>query len=312
VFIVPRLTIYRSLHKKVLDGLGVRQILMVIGGSMGGMHSLEWAFFGQRYVQRVVVIACSAAQSAWAIAWNEMQRSAIRADTKYLGGYYSLDAPPVDGLAAARMAAMLTYRTHESFQRRFDRNIQRDDGHTQISEQGPLTGEKPMEMTTRSASNNTADRDRMCLFRHSKTLFSAQSYLKYQGSKFNARFDANCYIALTEKLDTHDIARGRVAAETTRRLESALEMLTQPVLVIGIEGDVLYPLEEQVFLYEALPNVYLECIAKDEGHDSFLIQSTTVNKFIARFSAATCFGQPQMVRTGSCDSGINLSGGMVA
>ncbi len=42
-------------------------------------------------------------------------------------------------------------------------------------------------------------------------IFSAQSYLRYQGEKFVKRFDANCYVHLTRKMDQHDVARGRDA-----------------------------------------------------------------------------------------------------
>ena len=73
----------RSIHKIVLDELGVRQIAIVIGGSMGGMNVLEWAYFGPEYIKAIVPVATSARHSAWCISWGEAQRQSIYADPKY-------------------------------------------------------------------------------------------------------------------------------------------------------------------------------------------------------------------------------------
>lgn len=72
-----------SIHKIILDDLGVRQVAIVIGGSMGGMNVLEWAFFGPEYVRSIVPMATSARHSAWCISWGEAQRQSIYADPKY-------------------------------------------------------------------------------------------------------------------------------------------------------------------------------------------------------------------------------------
>jgi homoserine O-acetyltransferase/O-succinyltransferase len=72
-----------SIHKIVLDDLGVRQVAIVIGGSMGGMNVLEWAFYGPEYVRSIVPMATSARHSAWCISWGEAQRQSIYADPKY-------------------------------------------------------------------------------------------------------------------------------------------------------------------------------------------------------------------------------------
>jgi len=72
-----------SVHKIILDDLGVRQVAIVIGGSMGGMNVLEWAFLGPQYVRSLVPMATSARHSAWCISWSEAQRQSIYADPKY-------------------------------------------------------------------------------------------------------------------------------------------------------------------------------------------------------------------------------------
>ncbi len=166
----PRATIRDTvaLHKRLLDRLAVRQVAFTIGGSMGGMQALEWAFYGD-FVRGLVPIGVGGRHSAWCIGWSETQRQAIYADPRWHAGRYDPDDPPSAGLATARMIAMITYRSFESFQARFGRDTTEDDD----------------------------------------ALFRVESYLRYQGKKLVERFDANCYVHLTWQMDSHDVARGR-------------------------------------------------------------------------------------------------------
>ncbi|EOO03115.1 putative homoserine o-acetyltransferase protein [Phaeoacremonium minimum UCRPA7] len=309
-----------NLHKILLDDLGVKQIAAVIGGSMGGMLVLEWAYFGKDYVRSIVPIATSSRHSAWCISWGEAQRQSIYADPKYDDGYYPFDDPPTTGLGAARMSALLTYRSRNSFESRFGRNIPdpsrrqtirekprpstpseahfhiHNDGHkihrpvssrhnSQSSVASPANGSSP-------ASNSVpGDAASDPQFHGPKggsltggesvptsTYFSAQSYLRYQGEKFVKRFDSNCYIAITRKLDTHDVSRDRAAS-----VAEALAMIEQPALVLGIESDGLFTFAEQQELAEHMPHARLEKIDSPEGHDAFLLQFEQVNRYILEF-----------------------------
>ncbi len=158
------------IHRRLADHLGVRKVALVIGGSMGGMQVLEWAFFGD-YVGRLAPIAVGGRHSAWCIGWSEAQRQAIYADARWNGGRYDPEDPPDAGLSAARMMAMVSYRSHASFESRFGRD--------------------------RMSSNGCG------------AVFSVESYLRYQGKKLVGRFDANCYVRLTKLMDSHDISRAR-------------------------------------------------------------------------------------------------------
>ena len=105
----------------LLDGLGVKRLRLVVGGSLGGMQVLEWAALFPDRVDAIAPIAVSARHSAWCIGISEAQRQAIYADPRWCGGRYRDDDPPEAGLAAARAVAMLTYRSRESLEARFSR-----------------------------------------------------------------------------------------------------------------------------------------------------------------------------------------------
>ncbi|KAM7186571.1 homoserine o-acetyltransferase [Naviculisporaceae sp. PSN 640] len=316
------------LHKLLLDDLGVKQVAAVIGGSLGGMFVLEWAYFGKDYVRCIVPIATSSRHSAWGISWGEAQRQSIYADPKYDDGYYTFEDPPSTGLGAARMSALLTYRSRNSFEARFGRNTP-DPSRRQIIREQP-TPSTPSEAhfhihndghkwkrtsLSRTNSNdaskvngNSIPGDKEAVSRRNaatatenapdpqfhgpqktsltggdvmppgSTYFSAQSYLRYQGSKFVKRFDSNCYIAMTRKLDTHDVSRGRADS-----IAEALGLIEQPTLVLGIESDGLFTFAEQEELAEHIKNARLERIDSPEGHDAFLLQFEQVNRYILGF-----------------------------
>ncbi|HEU4383289.1 MAG TPA: homoserine O-acetyltransferase [Anaeromyxobacteraceae bacterium] len=115
------------LQRELLRMLGVRRVRMAIGGSLGGMQTLEWALMYPELVEAIVPIANPARHSPWAIGLSEAQRQAIFADPLWRGGRYDPGQPPAAGLAAARMMAMCTYRSRESFEERFGRRPQTAD-----------------------------------------------------------------------------------------------------------------------------------------------------------------------------------------
>ena len=301
-----------NLFRMVLDHLGVRQIAAVIGGSMGGMLVLEFAYFGKDYVRSIVPIATSARYSAWGISWGEAQRQSIYSDPKYRDGYYRFTDPPVAGLSAARMSALLTYRSRDSFESRFGRNTpepsrrqntsnhQQPQGHWQIHNHGNRnagSGRSSRQngnvTTSRTGTPTeltpppTAQADQT----QPPTYFSAQSYLRYQGEKFVLRFDANCYIAITRKMDTHDVSRDRPGAlpqtghypTPVERLHAALALITQPTLVLGIESDGLFTFAEQRELAACIPRASLRTIDSVDGHDAFLLEFEQVNRHVLAF-----------------------------
>lgn len=108
-------------------------------------------------------------------------------------------------------------------------------------------------------------------------LFQVQSYLKHQGQKFVDRFDALTYVKLTEIMDTHDVGRHRGGTVP------ALERIRCPTLVLGINSDVLYPMQEQEELAKHIPGASFGVIDSINGHDGFLLEQDQVGRYIDDF-----------------------------
>ena len=78
-------------------------------------------------------------------------------------------------------------------------------------------------------------------------------------------------------MDTHDIGRERGG------IARAAAQCEQPVHVIGIDSDVLYPVSEQEELADALPNAQLSIVRSDDGHDGFLLAQNEIGPIIQNF-----------------------------
>jgi homoserine O-acetyltransferase len=109
------------LQAQLITHLEIESLKLVIGGSLGGMQVLEWAVAYPERVRSLAVIAASGRHSAWCIGLSEAQRQAIYADPHWQAGNYAPDRQPTQGLAVARMIAMTTYRSWDSFTHRFGR-----------------------------------------------------------------------------------------------------------------------------------------------------------------------------------------------
>jgi len=233
----------------LLDGLGIERLHAVVGGSMGGMQALSLAANWPERAARVLVIASTARHSAQNIAFHEVGRQAIMADPAWADGdYYASDARPDNGLAVARMAAHITYLSEEGLTEKFGRRLQ-----------------------DRDAKSFGFDAD-----------FQVESYLRYQGSGFTQRFDANSYLYITRAMDYFDLAE-----EHGGKLADAFADSRARFCLVSFDTDWLYPTAESRHIVHALnatgAKVSFVELSAPHGHDSFLLEHEQLDRVVKGF-----------------------------
>jgi homoserine O-acetyltransferase len=114
--------------------------------------------------------------------------------------------------------------------------------------------------------------------------FRAATYQKYQGQKLANRFNAFTYVALSKMMDSQNVGRNRES------IELALRKIKAKTLIVSIDSDLLFPVQEQKFLEQSIPNAHLEVISSLYGHDGFLVEIDQLNTLIKRFFSETLIG----------------------
>lgn len=107
--------------------------------------------------------------------------------------------------------------------------------------------------------------------------YRASTYQSYQGQKLVNRFNAYSYWYLTKTMDSHNVGRGR------HGVEKALSQIKARTLVIGIHSDVLFPIEEQQYLFQHIPKSAFAELDSFYGHDGFLIETEALTNIITSF-----------------------------
>jgi homoserine O-acetyltransferase len=221
----------------LLDHLGIDMLFSVAGGSMGGMQVLQWAVSYPERVFSALPLATATRHSAQNIAFHEVGRQAVMADPDWRHGRYLIEGTnPRRGLAVARMGAHITYLSDAALHRKFGRRFQDRDNPT-----------------------FSFDAD-----------FEVESYLRYQGSSFVERFDANSYLYLTRAMDYFDLA-----GEHDGVLANAFKNTKTRFCVVSFTSDWLFPTSESRAIVHALnaggARVSFAEIVTDKGHDAFLL-----------------------------------------
>jgi len=239
------------LQKLLIDHLGIRRLLCVAGGSMGGMQALEWAVAYPDMVASAMPIATTHRHTPQQIAFNEVGRQAIMADPDWNGGNYYGGNRPARGLAVARMVGHITYMSDASMKEKFGRRFRG-------------TGEPVLDFSSE---------------------FEVESYLRYRGSQFVDRFDANSYLYITKAMDYFDLAAGRGS------LAAALELATARFLLVSFTSDWLYPPYQSQEIVRALRSrnrdvAYCE-LRSDYGHDAFLVTVEEQSEVVRGFLSST-------------------------
>ncbi|MFT4717952.1 MAG: homoserine O-acetyltransferase [Rickettsiales bacterium] len=236
-------------QKLLIDHLEIKELFSVIGGSMGGFQVLEWAASYPEMVRSVIPLATSFRHNVENIAFNEIGRKAIMADSDWRSGNYLEEKTfPEKGLAVARMAAHITYMSKASLQRKFGRNLQ---------EKRELSYQFDID-------------------------FQIESYLDHQGSAFISRYDPNSYLFISKAMDYFDLEKDREQDLTEIFSDSKIKFC-----LISFSDDWLFPPSELQILSQKLNiaglNVSYVNIESYHGHDSFLVKNESMERTIKGF-----------------------------
>lgn len=221
---------------RVMQALHISHWCAVIGGSLGGMQVLQWSIDYPDLIHYALVIAAASKLSAQNIAFNEVARQSIMSDPDFHNGHYlENNSVPRRGLMLARMLGHITYLSDDSMREKFGRELR----------EGKLSFGFDVD-------------------------FQVESYLRYQGTSFVDRFDANTYLLMTKALDYFD-----PASEHNHDLAATLSRATAKFLVISFTSDWRFAPERSQEIVRALLDArkqvsYVE-IKAHHGHDAFLI-----------------------------------------
>lgn len=224
---------------RLADLLGIEQFAAVIGGSLGGMQALQWSLAYPDRVRNVFAIAAAPRLTAQNIAFNDVARNAILTDPDFHGGdFYRHNVVPTRGLRLARMLGHITYLSDDAMANKFGRELR--------------TGS----------------------FKYNYDIeFEIESYLRYQGDKFAAYFDANTYLLMTKALDYFDPAH-----DFGGDLNKAFARAKANFLVVSFTTDWRFSPQRSREIVRPLlhnrRNVSYAEITSAHGHDSFLMQDT--------------------------------------
>jgi homoserine O-acetyltransferase/O-succinyltransferase len=235
----------------VARSLGVQQLAAVIGPSLGGMTVLAYCALFPNAARSVITISAAARSSAFAIALRSLQREMIRRDPLWREGNYEPHSMPVMGMQLARKLGMITYRSAREWAQRFGRE-------------------------RANAERKPGDPFGID--------FEVESYLENHAAKFTGQYDPNCYLYISRAMDLFDLAdHGGSVSEALRRFT------VEAALVVGVETDLLFPIEQQQELAEGLAvgdrEVQFARLPSLQGHDSFLVDMDRFRPVIGEFLA---------------------------
>jgi homoserine O-acetyltransferase len=238
--------------------LGIEKLDTVMGPSLGGMVVTAFAAIAPGAARRLVSISGSSAASPFAIALRAVQREAVMSDPAWNKGHYTEDERgPQSGMRIARKLGTITYRSAAEWSGRF--------GRSGLSE----VGQRAVDTASARVPEGFGPR------------FAVETYLESQAEKFVRVFDPNCYLYLSRAMDCFDIAEHGAPAEVYRR--SGVER----ALVIGVESDFLFNVDEQVRIATELESAGVATtftrLDSIEGHDAFLVDHPAFDAAIRNF-----------------------------
>jgi homoserine O-acetyltransferase/O-succinyltransferase len=246
----PVVTVEDWVHvqARLAERLGVAKFAAVMGGSLGGMQAMAWAYLYPERLANCVVIASTPKLSTQNIAFNEVARRAILTDPEFHEGrFYAHGVVPKRGLEVARMIGHITYLSDDAMAEKFGRELRNADYKFSYEAE-----------------------------------FQVESYLRHQAEKFSKYFDANTYLLITRALDYFDPAR-----QYGGELSKALANVTADFFVASFTTDWRFSPQRSREIVEALlankiKVTYAEVEAA-HGHDAFLLDNPQYHAMVRAY-----------------------------
>jgi homoserine O-acetyltransferase len=233
-------------QKLLIDYLGIKKILTVAGGSMGGMQGLQWSISYPEMVQSCIPIATTYKHSAQQIAFDEVGRQAIMSDPRWENGDYYGKEHPFGGLSVARMIGHITYMSDTSMEQKFGRALKKKEYGYDFTQE-----------------------------------FEVEGYLRHRGNNFIQRFDANSYLYITKAMDYFDIQKNHSlfrAFQYIKKTKFLVIAFSSDWLYPSYQSKEIV----KACKMSGIDVTYCE-ISSDYGHDAFLIEFPEETKLITHF-----------------------------
>jgi homoserine O-acetyltransferase len=245
----PEITIWdiAKAAQLVLDHLGIKQLRMLVGPSMGGMSGLAWLVQYPRNARHFLSISSAATAEPFSIAIRSLQREAVVTDPQWHNGNYTRESWPENGMRLARKLGMISYRSAREWRKRFGRQEQK-------------------RIKPRLYGMN----------------YAVESYLENAAVKFVAHYDPCSYVYLSRAMDWFDVSEGQPSLTAAL---SAIEL--QSARIIGVDSDILFPLHQQRDLASAFADNGVDTrlveLPSEQGHDAFLVDYQRFKPAVAAY-----------------------------
>lgn len=237
---------------EVVKALGISKLACVIGNSMGGMTALAYLLLHPESARSHINVSGSARALPFSIAIRSLQREAIRLDPNWNQGQYTDEQYPENGMRMARKLGVVTYRSAMEWDGRFGR----------VRFDSEFLDDDPFSLE-----------------------FEVERYLEGHARRFVRQFDPNCYLYLSRSMDWFDAA-DYGQGDAMRALAS---IKLDKALSIGVQTDILFPLQQQEQIAEGLRAGGCEAefapLPSPQGHDAFLVDIERFSPAIAGFLA---------------------------
>lgn len=245
----PEVTIWdvAAAARRVLDHLGIEQLRMMVGPSMGGMSGLAFVHQFPQGARHFLGISSAAWAEPFSIAIRSLQREAIVTDPHWHDGEYTAKSRPKNGMRMARKLGMISYRSAREWRKRFGRQEQ-DKYKPQVYGMN----------------------------------YAVESYLENAARKFIAGYDPCSYVYLSRAMDWFDVREGYDSLP-----EALAHIELESACMIGVDSDILFPLHQQRDLAKAFKanGVHSRLIElpSDQGHDAFLVDYARFKPAVSKY-----------------------------